>query len=192
MKKFFLIFLYIFLFIFLFINSCGIPQVLPHLNIPIADINSYSNVEQLDNKSIIYTCTNKENYFKGYQFFYVDTNNFFNKGYFCYFDEQQQKLITVDTIPTESELALFKTKTNFQFTFYLNKNRLIGTHITDSIRDTYSLLQEDKISDISELYASGKSITIYFVPVGVDELGKFYVYTPAFTTSSNKVIFSFK
>ncbi len=178
------------IFYILFISSCGIPQVLPFLNIPVAQQNSYNIESELDflNTTIIYTVNNKEEYFKGYYFYYSDTDGYWFKGKFAYFDSSSNKFIYLDNMPLPSELSEFKQQSNFNFTFHLNYNFIDSSY--KNIRDTYILVQDDE-NELTELYKSGKKLTIYLIPLGEDENGLF-IYTPATTTSQNRVIFNFK
>ncbi len=194
MSKKYLSFVIFFSFIFsLFFFRCGIPQVLPFLNIPIADQNSISLEIQInfDTTTVIYTCNNSEDYFKGYYFYYRDSNQFLKKGYFSYFDEIENKWKNLSSIPTATELNDFKNQEDFKFTFYMNNatNNFPNSN-QNNIRDSYFLLTEDE-KNFSTLYESGKTITIYLIPIGEDIYG-FYIYTPAFSTYENRVIFNFK
>lgn len=179
--------------IFFFVSSCGIPEVLPFLEIPIANETSYIIQSSLEfiGKSIIFTCNNNESYFKGYLIFYRDSNLYLKQGYFSYYDNQSNKWVVVNSIPAESELTDYLNTKDFQFTFYLSSINYPYSNTNEDIRDTYLILKEDKESSFSELYEQGKSISLYLVPIGEDIKG-IYVYTPAFSTTSNRVIFNFK
>lgn len=194
-KKIFLVIFLVFIFVsyLFYFLGCGIPEVLPILNIPIAEKNSYTieDISQFDILSIIFTCTNKELNFDGYYFFYRDSSNFLNQASFSYFDQDLNDWVFIDSIPSESEIVEYKTKKNFQFTFYFNKSFYPTSSNFGSIRDTYLIVQKDNKNNLSDLYEKGKSLTIYLIPIGEDSNGP-YVYTPAFSTSSNRVIFNFK
>jgi len=194
-KKIFLVIFLVFIFVsyLFYFLGCGIPEVLPSLNIPIADINSVSieDISEFETKYIIFTCTNNESYFQGYYFFYRDSSNFLNQASFSYFDQDLKKWVIIDSIPLESELLEFKIMKNFPFTFYFSKSSYPYSSNGGSIRDTYLIVQKDNENNLSDLYTKGKSLTIYLIPIGKDSNGP-YVYTPAFSTSSNRVIFNFK
>ncbi len=190
----FIIMILLFYFILFYFIGCSIPQILPILNIPIAEKNSYTIEEssQFDNLSIIFTCTNQETYFKGYYFYYLDSSGFLNQAAFSYFDTNSNKWVVLDSIPSSDELSTFITKKDFQFTFFFSKSFYpTSANSNSSIKDTYVIIQKDNENDLSKLYLKGKSLTIYLVPIGLDSYGP-YIYTPAFSTTSNKVIFSFK
>ncbi len=179
--------------IFFFFISCGIPEVLPFLEIPIANQNSYIIQSSLDfiEKSLIFKCNNSEPYFKGYLIFYRDSNLYLKQGYFSYYDNQSNKWVVVNSIPAESELPDYLNTKDFQFTFYLSNINYPYSNTNEDILDNYLILKEDKESSFSELYEQGKSISLYLVPIGEDIKG-IYVYTPAFSTTSNRVVFNFK
>jgi hypothetical protein len=195
-KKISIVIFLLFTFIssLLYFTSCGIPQVLPTLNIPIAEYSSATieDSSEFENKSITFTCTNDESYFQGYYFFYRDSSNFLNQASFCYFDQDLHEWVFIDSIPSSNEIDEFKTFKNFQFTFYFNNIFYPeSSNTSGTIRDTYLIVQKDNKNNLSELYAKGKSLTIYLIPIGKDIKGP-YIYTPAFSTSSNRVIFNFK
>ncbi|MFN3410991.1 MAG: hypothetical protein ACK4YF_02385 [Exilispira sp.] len=193
MKKLakFSLFIYFISIFFLLIMNCSIPQILPHLEIPVASINQdiIDSDINLKNLSFYFVCNNNENNFKGYYFFYKDSSNFLNIGHFAYFDKEQNQFVYLNKIPQESEISNFKSIKNFRYYFYLSINSE-----TDSsnygVRDTYILVDENK-NEISQKYEPGKSITLYLIPIGEDVQG-IYIYTPAFSTSSNRIILSFK
>lgn len=190
LMKFFLFIYFISIFFLLMLN-CSIPQILPHLEIPVASINQdiINSDITLKNLSFYFICNNDENYFKGYYFIYKDSSNFINIGYFAYFDKEQNQFIYLNKIPQENEISNFKITKNFKYYFYLSIN-----FVTDSshngVKDTYILVDENK-NEISQKYEKGKSITLYLIPTGEDSSG-IYIYTPAFSTSSNRIILSFK
>ena len=193
MKNKLLLSLFIFfslLFLFSLLN-CGIPQVLPYLSIPVAEKNSVSfeSITEFQNFTIYFTCTNQEEYFRGYYFFYRDTDGFLKKGFFSYFNNSTLKLEKLDSIPAANELDDFRIGKDFKFIFYIS-NILYNNSSINNIRDSYLLLNEEE-EDLYTLYKTEKNISIYLIPLGEDAKG-YFIYEPAFSTSQNRVIFNFK